>query len=106
MPALDRDEVAPADDIHLHEFPGWMAWFGAVRTGRELWLWLAPAHADADATMGQAVLEVPGGRYLGESYDVEAGAWVARESVLAPPLVIGVPRRPGAMVLRVTRTAA
>ena len=71
--------------------------FGAARDAMSLWLWLVPVDAGAPAAMGQAVIDVPEGRYLVESYDIEARAWVSRESALASPLVIGVPHRTGAV---------
>lgn len=103
MPALADGEFAPADDVGLREVPGWTREFGAARHAMSLWLWLVPVDAGAPAAMGQAVIDVPEGRYRVDTYDVEARAWVSRESALAPPLVIGIPHRAGPVVLRVTR---
>lgn len=109
MPALADGELAPADALRPPRVPAWVSEVGAVRDGSALWLWLDGAGrsqvAGNELTIDQMVLELPEGRYLVESYDVEARAWVGRESAASPPLVIGVPHRAGAVLLRVTRTA-
>ena len=108
MPALAGGEFAPADEVGLRHAPAWIGEFGAVRDAASLWLWLdgAAVTRGSEPAMGQTVLDVPEGRYLVESYDVETRSWVSRESAQSPPLVIGIPRRAGPVVLRVTRTAA
>ena len=56
--------------------------------------------------MEQAVLDVPAGRYLVDTYDVAERSWRALESAAAPPLVIGVPRCDDAIVVRVSSCQA
>ena len=105
VPALAKGAFAPAGDIGLREVPGWIREFGALRDGASLWLWLAGAPGlrtrGSEPAMGQAVIDVPEGRYRIDTYDVDARAWVSRESALAAPLVIGVPHRAGAVLVRI-----
>ncbi len=108
MPALADGELAPADALRPPRVPAWVSEVGAVRDGSSLWLWLdgVAGTRDSEPAMGQAVIDVPEGRYTVDSYDVEARTWVSRESAASPPLVIGVSHRAGAVLLRVTRAAA
>ena len=101
---LAASGLEPVLDQVCRDLPDWVNAYGVARDADGIWLWLAPAVPGDAPGIGQAALDLPPGRYMVESFDVKAHAWIARESAAASPLVIGVPRRSGAVVLRVARS--
>jgi hypothetical protein len=97
-------DLEPVLDAVCRDLPDWVDAYGVARDADGIWLWLAPAVPGDAPGMGQAVLDLPPGRYMVEVFDVKAHAWIAKESAAASPLVIGVPRRSGGVVLRVARS--
>ncbi len=98
--------VSPASGVAVRRLPSWVSEFGSVKAGEVTYVYLAP-RPDAPTASGleQAVLDVPAGRYAVATADAARGAWVASESAAAPPLVIGVPRGDGPLVIRLRRIA-
>lgn len=90
--------------VTLTRLPAWVARAGACRAGDATLVLLEPAPADeaVPGPGGQAVFDAPAGRYIVDTFDVRRAAWIASESALAPPLVIGVPCPGGPVVLRIS----
>jgi hypothetical protein len=89
--------------IHVRHVPGWVCEYGVAASTDALWIWLAgaPGSVTGPEPMGQAVLDLPEGRYSVEVLDAESGACLSRESTAAPPLVIGVPHAGGPVIVRI-----
>ncbi len=107
--ALSLDEhhrVEPAPEVTCRHVPAWVGEYGVARLGAVWLLYVARAEGAQPDAMGQAVLDVPAGRYLVDTYDVAERNWRTLESAAAPPLVIGVPRCDHAIVVRVRAVAS
>lgn len=88
--------------IAIVTLPAWVKSAGLAASDGMHWLWVEPAAgAVPDGGPSQAVLDAPRGRYRIDAIDPASGAVVAREIATAAPLVIGLPRRGGAVVLRI-----
>ena len=100
------DHVAPAPDVAYRRLPSWAIEFGAVRAGDATYVYLAPRPgATTGSGLEQAVLDVPAGRYAVATLDAAHGAWIASESASASPLVIGIPRGDGPLIVRLRPVA-
>jgi hypothetical protein len=97
------DGLSPARDAAVQVLPDWVGRHGLVASAGALWLWVAPAAVEGTVGMSQAVLAVPDGRYVVDTLDTSTGGWISREVTAAPPLVIGLPRRGGPVLLRLVR---
>lgn len=87
----------------VRRWPAWVARAAVLRSRATWWLWCEPRKGARGA--GQAVLDIPGGRYLVDLLDTRTDAWVSRESAAGGPLVAGLPATGGALVVRVARVA-
>ena len=101
-----RVGLAPAPDASVLFLPAWVREHGLAASAGVLWLWVAPAEDEDAVDMDQASLDVLAGRYLVDALDTETRAWISREVATAPPLVIGLPRRGGPVLLRLARQPA
>lgn len=102
LPSLAFGAARAAPGTACRAFPDWASEAGALALGESLFVYVGSAADVPGATMGQAVLDVPEGRYLVETFDIRERAWIVRESASASPLVVGVPARPGGIVLRIS----
>jgi hypothetical protein len=95
-----------AGDVTIDALPRWVRSAGLAASGGQRWLWISPrAGTRGDIASAQAVLGAPRGRYRVDTIDTESGDIVAREVASAPPLVIGLPRRASAVLVRIERIA-
>ncbi|MCL4812324.1 MAG: hypothetical protein KJ061_07565 [Vicinamibacteraceae bacterium] len=95
-----------AASLTIQRLPDWVGSAGLVEGEGVLWLWAGAApRATSDIASSQAVLDAPRGRYRLDTIDPQTGDIVAREIATAPPLVIGLPRRAAAVLVRVERIA-
>jgi len=87
----------------VRRWPAWVARAAVLRSRATWWLWCEPRKGARGA--GQAVLDIPRGRYLVDILDTRTHAWFSRESSAGGPLVAGLPATGGALVVRVARVA-
>ena len=102
---IDAARLSPALGGSVVHLPDWVREYGLASSPWGIWLWTAPSGGHEAAGMGQATLDLPGGRYVVDALDTVTGAWISREVGTAPPLVIGLPRRNGPVLLRIVRQA-
>ena len=103
LPHLADTEIEAVSHLVCRQLPAWVDEYGIARAAESYWLWLAAPDAQLPPDMGQAGPNLPPGRYVVEAHDVERHGWIAQETAAAPPLVVGVPRRAGAVILRLSR---
>jgi len=95
------DALAPSE-VQVRSLPGWVVGYGVAASAAATWLWVAGTAQPGTEAMGQAVLDLPPGHYVVDVVDAATGALLSRETATAPPLVIGVPSRGGAVAVRIT----
>jgi len=95
------DALAPSE-VQVRALPAWVVEYGIAASAGAAWLWVAGVAEPGTEAMDQAVLDLPPGHYVVDVVDAATGALLSRETATAPPLVIGVPWRGGAVAVRIT----
>ena len=111
MPGTGAADARAASEVTVRLAPDWVTDIGIVAAGASYWAWvvtsdLPPAEgpgrpATPFSASGQLVLDLPDGRYAVDVFDTCSKDWISRESCAASPLVAGLPRRQGALVLHI-----
>jgi hypothetical protein len=100
---VDAAALSQPREASVLFLPAWVHEHGLASSAGILWLWAVPAGDEDTVALGQASLDVPAGRYVIDGFDTVTRTWISRESAAAPPLVIGLPRRGGPVLLRLAR---
>jgi len=89
----------------VRRLPPWVARVAILKSRATWWLWCEP-HIGKRGGGGQAVLDVPPGRYLVDTLDTQTSAWFSRESASAAPLVAGLESSGHTVLVRIRRVSA
>lgn len=83
------------------QVPQWVRDLAVVRSGRDYLVLITRDLEMPGETGGQFVADVPAGRYMVETLDIDHAAWISRESAAGGPLVAGLVCPGAAVLLRI-----
>lgn len=87
--------------VVVTQVPRWVKDVAVVRSGRDCLVMITRDLEMPGETGGQFVADVPAGRYLVETLDIDGASWVSRESAAGNPLVAGLVCPGSAVLLRI-----
>ena len=88
LPEPSKDAILCAGLVGA--LPGWVARFGPLSDGKNIWLCCDPRVDPESAPSGQFLLKLPPGRYIIDTFDLSSHNCICRESAAAAPLVAGM----------------
>jgi hypothetical protein len=88
LPGPSADAITDAGLVG--SLPAWVARFGLAIDGDNAWLYCEPYPGAESDMPGQALLHLPPGRYLVDTFETASCGCIGRESAEGGPLVVGL----------------
>ena len=82
--------LATSAASRLQNLPSWIARYGFVADGKDIWGYFEPRCSADSNPSDQVLIYLPAGRYFVDTFDIVLRTCIARESAEGNPLVIGL----------------